>query len=62
MIAIGIGVVVVGFLAALAFGLVTGRVDWRQQGCCPADPDDDLRMRGATTTDTSTGTTRREHP
>jgi hypothetical protein len=41
-----IGVVVAGFLAALLFGLFTGRIAWRQQGCCcPADPADDTRMR-----------------
>lgn len=60
MIALGIGVVVVGFLAVLLFGLATGRIDWRQQGCCaPADPADDLRMRDPETTPKST-TRRRE--
>lgn len=45
------GLAVGGFLAVLAYGLITGRIDWRQQGCCPADPDHDARMR------TTTGTT-----
>lgn len=41
-----IGVVAAGFLAALLFGLFTGRIAWRQQGCCcPADPATDTRMR-----------------
>lgn len=40
-----VGLVVGGFLVVLAFGLLTGRIDWRQQGCCAADPDDDMRMR-----------------
>lgn len=48
-----IGLVVGGFLATLVFGLLTGRIDWRQQGCCAADPEDDPRMR------TSTGATDR---
>jgi hypothetical protein len=54
-----IGVVLAAFLATLVFGLVTGRIAWRQRGCCPADPDDDLRMRTSDTPSTSTGTTRR---
>jgi hypothetical protein len=46
MIETAIGLVVAGFLATLGFGLVTGRIAWRQQGCCcPADPADDARMR-----------------
>lgn len=40
-----VGVVVGGFLAVLIFGLVTGRIDWRQQGCCEADPAKDARMK-----------------
>ena len=58
MIQVLIGVVLVGFVAVLVFGLVTGRIDWRQQGCCPADPADDLRMRDPETTSTA----RRERP
>lgn len=48
-----IGVVLAGFLATLVFGLATKRIAWRQQGCCPADPELDLRMRdpGRTTPD-----------
>ncbi len=44
MIAALFGTVVVGFLAVLVFGLLTGRIDWRQQGCCAADPAKDARM------------------
>ena len=44
MIAVLLGAVLVGFLAVLIFGLVTGRIDWRQQGCCDADPSNDGRM------------------
>lgn len=56
-----LGVLAIGFLAVLLFGLVTGRIDWRQQGCCaPADPADDLRMRDPETT--STSSTRRREP
>ena len=44
MIAALLGAVLVGFLAVLIFGLVTGRIDWRQQGCCDADPAKDARM------------------
>jgi hypothetical protein len=41
-----LGLVVAGFLATLIFGLVTGRIAWRQQACCcPADPAKDPRMR-----------------
>lgn len=39
-----VGLVVGGFLTVLVFGLVTGRIDWRQQGCCDADPAKDARM------------------
>jgi hypothetical protein len=62
VIATVVGGIVLGFLAVLLFGLATGRIDWRQQGCCPADPDDDLRMRtdGTPSTGTTTTTRRRE--
>lgn len=40
-----IGLAVVGFLLTLVYGLVTGRIAWRQQGCCAADPALDARMR-----------------
>ena len=43
MIVIGVAAAV--FLGVLLFGLATGRIDWRQQGCCAADPDRDARMR-----------------
>lgn len=56
-----LGALAIGFLAVLLFGLVTGRIDWRQQGCCaPADPADDLRMQDPETT--STSSTRRREP
>jgi hypothetical protein len=43
-----LGLAVAGFLATLIFGLVTGRIAWRQQACCcPADPAKDARMRTA---------------
>ena len=42
-----LGLVVAGFLVTLIFGLITGRIAWRQQGCCSADPAKDARMRGA---------------
>lgn len=29
----------------VGFGLATGRLDRNAQGCCPADPAQDLRMR-----------------
>ncbi|MDA8435800.1 MAG: hypothetical protein M0Z98_07425 [Actinomycetales bacterium] len=44
MIAVLLGAVLVGFLVVLIFGLVTGRIDWRQQGCCDANPANDGRM------------------
>ena len=62
MITTVVGGIVVAFLAVLVFGLVTGRIDWRQQGCCPADPDDDLRMRSHEAPTTGTTTTRRREP
>ena len=56
-----LGVLAVAVLATLVFGLITKRIDWRQQGCCaPADPSHDLRMRGAETTPSTT--TRRREP
>ncbi len=45
MVEVLIGVVVVAFVATLVVGLATRRIAWRQQGCCPADPAHDLRMR-----------------
>jgi hypothetical protein len=43
-----LGLAVASFLATLGFGLVTGRIAWRQQACCcPADPAKDARMRTA---------------
>lgn len=36
-----------GLLAFVVFGLATGRLDRRAEGCCPADPAKDLRMRPA---------------
>jgi hypothetical protein len=48
-----VGLAVGGFLAVLAFGLATGRIAWRQQGCCPADPALDARMRAADPTTTT---------
>jgi hypothetical protein len=62
VIATVVGGIVLGFLAVLLFGLATGRIDWRQQGCCPADPDDDLRMRTDETPSAGTTTTRRREP
>jgi hypothetical protein len=54
VIEVVLGLVVVGFLAVLVFGLVTRRIAWRQQACCaPADPAHDLRMRDTTTPDKS---------
>ena len=34
MIEVVLGLVVVGFLAVLVFGLATRRIAWRQQACC----------------------------
>ena len=45
MVQVLIGVLLAGFVATVGFGLATGRIAWRQQGCCPADPARDLRMR-----------------
>ena len=48
MIQVVLGLVVAGFLVTLIFGLVTGRIAWRQEACCcPADPAKDARMRTA---------------
>jgi len=48
VIQVVLGLVVAGFLVTLIFGLVTGRIAWRQQACCcPADPAKDARMRAA---------------
>ena len=47
MIAVLLGAVIVVFLGVLIFGLATGRIDWRQQGCCDADPAKDARMNVA---------------
>jgi hypothetical protein len=44
-----LGAVVLGFIATLAYALITGRVQARRDGCCcPSDPAHDLRMRNAT--------------
>lgn len=40
-----VAAVAVAGVAVVVFGLVTGRLDRRAQGCCPADPSKDLRMR-----------------
>lgn len=45
MIAALLGAVIVGFLAVLLVGLVTGRIAWRQESCCAPDPSRDGRMR-----------------
>jgi hypothetical protein len=42
-----VGLAVGGFLLTLLFALVTGRVAWRQTGCCAADPRDDARIAAA---------------
>jgi len=48
VIQVMLGLVVAGFLVTLIFGLVTGRIAWRQEACCcPADPAKDARMRTA---------------
>jgi hypothetical protein len=62
VIEIVLGLVVLGFIAVLAFGLATRRIAWRQEACCaPADPAHDLRMRDTksdtTTTDPTTTST-----
>ena len=60
MIEVVLGLVVIGFLVALTYGLLTRRIAWRQQACCPpADPADDLRMRDTTPTDTTSSTAQR---
>ena len=41
-----IGGVAFAVLGAVVFGLLTGRLNRRAEGCCPADPAKDLRMRG----------------
>lgn len=40
-----LGGIVVLFLLLLVYGGLTGRVRARDGCCCPADPDQDLRMR-----------------
>ncbi len=58
MIEVVLGLIVIGFLAVLVFGLGTRRIGWRQQACCaPADPADDLRMRDTTPHDSTTDPT-----
>ncbi|MFL6070959.1 MAG: hypothetical protein ACJ72Y_06715 [Actinomycetes bacterium] len=43
-----VGLVLTAFLGTLAFGLLTGRIPWRVNGCCcPPDPSQDLRMSGS---------------
>ena len=42
-----VAAVALGLILAVVFGLVTGRLDRTAEGCCPADPAKDLRMRGA---------------
>jgi hypothetical protein len=37
----------VALVAALAYGLITGRLNRRAEGCCTADASRDLRMRTA---------------
>lgn len=40
-----VGLAAAGLVVGVVFGLVSGRMDWRAQGCCcPADPAKDLRM------------------
>jgi hypothetical protein len=39
-----VGLVVGGFLVTLVVGLATGRIAWRQEGCCTGDPARDSRM------------------
>lgn len=41
-----LGILAAVFIAVLLFALVTGRIDWRQQGCCAvSDPARDARLR-----------------
>ncbi len=48
MIAYLVGIATLVFLALLVFGLVTRRIEWRQQGCCSVgDPESDARVRTA---------------
>jgi hypothetical protein len=42
-----VGLVVGGFLVTVAVGLATGRIAWRQEGCCTADPARDSRLAAA---------------
>ena len=40
-----VGLVLTAFIGTLVFGLLTGRIPWRVNGCCcPPDPSHDLRM------------------
>ena len=41
------GAIALGLIAAVVFGLVTGRLDRHAEACCTADPSRDLRMRAA---------------
>lgn len=43
-----LGALALGFLAVLLFGLLSGRIAWRQQGCCAPPADRDLRLREPT--------------
>jgi hypothetical protein len=48
LVEIAVGVALISFLSVLVFGLVTGRIPWRANGCCcPADPAQDRRMTAA---------------
>jgi hypothetical protein len=40
-----LGLVVAGFLAMLLFGLATGRINWRAEGCCAPPAERDARLR-----------------
>lgn len=40
-----IGALTLAFVAVLVFGLLTGRISWRQQGCCAPPAERDLRLR-----------------
>jgi hypothetical protein len=42
-----IGALTIAFIAVLLFGLVTGRIAWRQTGCCALPAERDWRMRDA---------------